>query len=230
MKTAITKNQGFTRTDLAVVIVSVGLLAVLFGQAQDPSEKAKHARIYCISNLKQIGLALRMWSNDNKERFPMQVEAKAGGSLEAIASGETFRHFTALSNYMPNPKVLICPSDDRMGVTNWSKITNTNLGYFVALDADETKPQMLLSGDRNLTNGLPTQKGVLEVALAHAAHPAGWTDAIHSDAGNIGLADGSAQQVNTPMLRKQIMAHQEWLNVTQGPAAKPASQRLQFPE
>ena len=47
---------------------------------------------------------------------------------------------------------------------------------------------MLLSGDRNLTNGIPPNKGILE--LPEPSH-AGWTEMLHNERGNLGQADGS---------------------------------------
>jgi hypothetical protein len=220
-----TKDRAFTRTDLAVVVGLVGFLAMLFVRAQeDPvaalaAAKAKQQRLKCISNLKQIGLGFRIWSNDNKDLFPMRTKAKESGSMEAIESGETFRHFLAASNELNTPKILVCPSDNRSLVADWGQLTGTNLSYFVAVDADEAKPQMLLSGDRNLTNGLALKKNLLTVS---PDPPAGWTAAIHVEAGNLGLSDGSALQANTAMLRRQIEAHKD--------ADKPIPQRLQFPE
>jgi hypothetical protein len=226
MKKTRGNNRAFTRTDLAMVISATGLLAMLFVRGQeDPlgsalaRAKARQERISCVSNLKQIGLAFRLWSNDNQDKFPMRMKAKDGGSLEAIESGETFRHFLAVSNELSRLKVLVCPSDTLLSASNWAQLSNTNLSYFVGLDADETKPQMLLSGDRNLTNGLAPKKNVLEVS---PDNPAGWTERIHVEAGNLGLSDGSAQQVNSAALRRQIEAHNN--------AGKPIPQRLQLPE
>jgi prepilin-type processing-associated H-X9-DG protein len=45
-----------------------------------------------------------------------------------------------------------------------------------------------------VTNGIAPKKGLLELAEAPAA---GWTEAIHNEAGNVGLADGSVQQLST---------------------------------
>jgi hypothetical protein len=220
MKNISSQSQAFTRADLAAAVATVGLLTVLVVHGQDLlAAKARADRIRCVNNLKQIGLQFRMWSNDHNDKFPMQREAKDGGSIDAIASGETFRHFLACSNQWSSPKLLICPSDTRTAAADLATVANRNLSYFVALDADEAKPQMLLSGDRNLTNGLPTQKAVLEIP---ADRPSGWTGAMHVEAGNLGLADGSALQTSNASLRMQIKAH-----LVKG---QPVAQRLQFPD
>jgi prepilin-type processing-associated H-X9-DG protein len=77
--------------------------------------------------------------------------------------------------------------------------SNANLSYFVSLDAGETTPQMFLSGDRNLTNGLPVQDGIL---LLVPDRPAGFTSELHDGQGNVGLADGSVQGFSKARLRE----------------------------
>jgi hypothetical protein len=158
--------------------------------------------------LKQIGLAFRMWSNDHGETFPMNssVSSPNGGTLEFALTGEVWRHFLIISNEINNPRVLACRQDDkRTRTTNWQEFTNnSHLSYFVGLDADETRPQTILSGDRNLTNTtIKPIKGVLGV---NATDRVEWTTDIHNLNGNIGLGDGSAQQVTPANLNKQIQA------------------------
>jgi len=88
---------------------------------------------------------------------------------------------------------------------DWSLFTNnSHLSYFVGLDADETKPQTILSGDRNLISAtIMPLKGVLNVTTKDQIE---WTKAIHNQAGNVGLGDGSAHQSTTPTLNKQFQA------------------------
>ena len=194
----------FTRLELVLVVAALGLLTTLFVRAQvDTQNRPMRDRIICSSNLKQIGLAFRMWSNDHHDKFPMQFSADKEGSREAIDKQEPWIHFLVLSNELSNPRVLACPADDRVRTTNFLKLTLTNLSYFVGLDADEALPQMLLSGDRNLTNGVAPKKGILELT---DNPPAGWTETIHNERGNLGQSDGSAQQTTTPILRRQIAA------------------------
>lgn len=194
--------RAFTRTDLVALLAVLGLLTAVFVHAQvDPADKAKRDRILCVTQLKQVGLAFRIWSNDHNDKFPMQLGVAKRGSLEAIEEGAPYRHFRAISAEVVQVKLLTCPADDREPAASWETLKNANLSYFVGIDADETKPQMLLTGDRNITNGVAPIKGILELADKPAP---GWTDKMHNDAGNIGLADGSVQQFTTAALRRQI--------------------------
>ena len=105
-----------------------------------------------------------------------------------------------MSNELATPKILVCPADAaRSAAKDFATLNNTNISYFVGLDAKDSTPDMLLAGDRNLTNGLPVTNHVLFLATNIAA---GWTHGLHSPSGNIGLADGSVMQVSTPYLRK----------------------------
>jgi hypothetical protein len=220
MKPASPRFDAFTRLELVLVVTALGLLATLFVRAQaDTQNRPMRDRILCVSNLKQIGLAFRLWSNDHNDQFPMHYGADKDGTREAIEAQEPWRHFLALTNELSNPRVLACPADDRRRTTNFLKLTLTNLSYFVGLDADEALPQTLLAGDRNLTNGVAPKKGILELT---GDPPAGWTDTIHVERGNLGLADGSAQQTTSPTLRRQLTAANA--------SNKIGKTRLQLPE
>ena len=215
---------GFTGWDLLICVVTVVLAAGFLLPMIARPKPGRSKRIACVSNLKQIGLAFRMWSNDNGEKFPMQssVFSTNGGSMEFNFTGEVWRHYLVLSNELSNPKILVCPMDsqNRQKVADWQSFTNnSHLSYFVGLDADETKPQSILSGDRNLTATIKPARGVLNLTATDRLE---WTKDIHKQMGNVGLGDGSVQQVTTPSLNKQLQA--AFLSTTQ------AVHRLALPE
>jgi hypothetical protein len=105
----------------------------------------------------------------------------------------------------------VCPSDERLPADNFSNfVSNIHLSYLVGVSADDTYPQSLLGGDRNLGGGTePDRKygfspesgqgNDVAIQTNSEAGPVCWSLKIHSagntnGAGNILLGDGSAQQ------------------------------------
>jgi prepilin-type processing-associated H-X9-DG protein len=194
--------RAFTRIDLAILIATVGMIAVWAAYAPWRTWRRPHrCGIGCTSNLKQIGLGFRMWSNDHENRFPWETPAADGGTKEFAGIPIAALHFIVVSNELNSPKVLVCSSDNgRTRTTNWS-LQNSNLSYFAGLSADETKPNTILSGDRNISTNSKMLTGILTVQDAAALR---WTKDIHKGAGNIGLADGSVAQLATRNVRKTL--------------------------
>ena len=84
------------------------------------------------------------------------------------------------------------------------------MSYFVGVDASETSPQMMLTGDHNLGTGVnqatkPTTAFVSAGTNATwSATTIGWQDNNHSKQGNVGLADGSVQGFSTTAFRTAL--------------------------
>jgi hypothetical protein len=202
------KCRAFTGWDLLICVVTVVLLVGFLAFLPQGGSRVKASRIACVNNIKQIGLAFRMWSNDHGDKFPMAlpVAGTNGGTMDFNLTGEVWRHFQIISNEINTPKVFVCPNDgQRTRASDWNVFTNnSHLSYFVGLDADETMPQTILSGDRNVIS--PTVKPVNGVLNLTANDRVEWTKAMHNQAGNIGLGDGSASQFTPDQLNRQFQA------------------------
>jgi hypothetical protein len=117
-----------------------------------------------------------------------------------------------MSNELATPKILVCPSDDRNAATNFgaqfpspgSANGNAFVSYFVGVNADESSPQMLLSGDRNVANAAnpATPPTSTTIGLGTNSTTLQWTERQHQKNGNIALSDGSVQQMSSTRLRE----------------------------
>jgi prepilin-type N-terminal cleavage/methylation domain-containing protein len=224
MKKILKQNKAFTLIELLVVIAIIAILAALLLPAL-AAAKRKAQRINCVSNIKQVGIAFRLWEGDNGDKYPMAVSTAQNGAKEKIYSNGNSASagygvtnvFCVMSNELSTPKILYCPSDSaRSATTNFPSLANDSqsLSYFVCGDAMETYPQMIMDGDRNIgalpgTQNTPAiTTNVLGVAWGGVGNVwwAWSTVDMHLRVGNIGMADGSAQQVTVAGLQTALGA------------------------
>jgi prepilin-type N-terminal cleavage/methylation domain-containing protein len=67
------KNQGLTISEVMVVLFVLLILAAILLPAPGPRRGRIAKRINCVNNLKEMGLAARIWEGDHQDHYPMAV-------------------------------------------------------------------------------------------------------------------------------------------------------------
>src|SRR3954468_17899257 len=125
---SIARYQAFTRIDLLIVILALLLFGFVAPIPGPSRHKVGAQRISCINNLRQLGIASRLWANEHDSNFVWQVSTANGGALESALSGNTVTSYLAMSNELNSPKILFCPSDKaRQRVSSFEALSRKNI-------------------------------------------------------------------------------------------------------
>ena len=159
------------------------------------SAREKARRISCASNLKQIGLAAKMYAGDFQEKFPCTIDyLKSDGS---VAGSESNAHngpsITLLmsQNYNTDYKTFVCPSGTLNGVRPATVTSGIGTSDYqlkaTAIDIPNTNLSYAFIAGMN-ENDSPDSGMTFDCGYEIAS-----TKSNHDKYGNICFVDGSVR-------------------------------------
>ncbi|MBQ0104637.1 MAG: prepilin-type N-terminal cleavage/methylation domain-containing protein [Armatimonadetes bacterium] len=237
-------KKGFTLIELLVVIAIIAILAAIlfpvFAQAREKTRQTK-----CLSNCKQIGTAIQLYTDDYDETLPGSNDVDKAGTWPVGENMFTdgFSSITQmLYPYCKNYAIFTCPSCGPekwyYDVTNktytmYNKLWNGTVMHSGSSGEREYGPVALAQMSRTSEIALFIERDYNDVWQRFVNIPVswGWWDAgrnanfkpKHNDGENITYADGHAKycklsQITWSMLglKKKDGTDPQWYSETPG--------------
>ncbi len=145
-------SKKFTLVELLVVI---GIIAILAAMLMPALQKARESanRSDCINQLKQIGLAIMMYANDNRGSTPVYITPEYDGKPANDAEDlKTLWEF----DYLKSPQVFICRSTKDKKANEIGELDEDHCSYlyYAGLSSTDYNSEMGMARDKDQNHTL----------------------------------------------------------------------------
>ena len=187
------RRFGFTLVELLVVIAIIAVLAAILFPAFIAVRKGAH-KAACLSNMKQLLMAQKMYSDDQDRTL---VPARTGGAPGTLG----YTWCLILQPYMKNSQILVCPDDPAPQQAQSSTDLPHSYGINYNLTFNSTYGQAFVQKMSGINNTSGTLLFFDLIPSAQAMGSSYYTsgtsrmDTRHSNQCGVGFLDGHAKVI-----------------------------------
>lgn len=165
---------GFTLIEVLVVIAILVIVGTIYYGGFSPDHAAK--RNYCRQNLERDFLAMQIYANDNKGKFPVNPDAQTSEQVLDVL----------VPKYTSDTSTFICPASKDAPLRNGQSFRDWKISYAYYMGRFATNQSEGLMSDRQINT---ESKAKADTVFSITGKPPGNN---HRDlGGNILLCDGS---------------------------------------
>ena len=202
--------KGFTLIELLVVVAIISILAaILFPVFARARENARRAS--CLSNLKQIGLGIMMYTQDYDEKYPFSYPSEAAERTKQTdhsmpgykfttnlgSDGHWITWMDRIYPYVKSTQLFVCPSAPS---TVYPSYGYNRVSVYEGISMSDVKEasKTALSMDMNSTYAAYSMNcGEGGLWLASETHSYHKLVALHLDGANFMFYDGHAKWLSS---------------------------------
>ncbi len=210
-------SAGFTSLELLACITACALLLAVIAPILTTT-RSRSDRVACMGNLRQIGNAFRQFGLEHNDVMPWRPQT-IDSNFNQPGKHELWFQYWWLRDAIGSPRFLMDPAATRPNARvarSWDLNVNGGLqflknravSYVLGLDSSTEFPRSMLVADRNIYlsgyGGCSSQLST--AARVSLTWPStGWVEGeVHRTFGNIALADGSVDSVNSEGLLRVV--------------------------
>jgi hypothetical protein len=137
---------GFVTGYVGVLLTTAILAGMLLPALAKAKSRAQSIR--CVNNMKNIGLAFRIYATDHGDRFPFNTGAGKPGARVEATEMDPIQAFRAIGNELGTPKILVCPADSsKHPAPDTASLTAANVSYELEIgpNVTEANPREVLA-------------------------------------------------------------------------------------